>query len=192
MPKVTYTAAKGLVQETGSGFDVTSDLALTGALTVSGNATLSGASTLASTTVSTSLDLLGTGILKGQKRSTSILATGTTLTAADSGKVFFLVQAGGARTATLPALENGLNFKFIVTTAAAGNWSISTAQAADDFVGSVVAGDGNAGDSAADADTLVRFVGGTAAAGDQVELECDGTDWYIRGSMKVTGGIIFA
>jgi hypothetical protein len=43
MPKVVYTAAKGLVQEAGSGFSVTSDLALTG------GATISGALSLAST-----------------------------------------------------------------------------------------------------------------------------------------------
>ena len=185
MPKVTINDSQGLVQSSGSGLEISSESTLA-------SVTVSGASTLASATVSTLLDLQGTGFLRGQKRSTSILATGAVLTAADSGKVFFLVQAGTARTATLPALENGLTFKFIVTTAAAGNWSIATAQAADDFVGSVVTADGNAGDSAADADTAVRFVGGTAAVGDQVELECDGTDWYIRGSMKVTGGIIFA
>ena len=180
MPKVTINNSQGLVQSAGSGVEISSTVNVTGALV------------LDSTTVATSLDLQGTGILKGQKRSASILATGTTLTSADSGKVFFLVQAAGARTATLPALESGLTFKFIVTTAAAGNWSIATAQASDDFVGSIVSADGGAGDSATDSDTVVRFVGGTAAAGDQVELECDGTDWYIRGSMKVAGGILFA
>lgn len=40
MPKVVYTAAKGLVQEAGSGFDVTSDLTLTGGLTTSGAVSL--------------------------------------------------------------------------------------------------------------------------------------------------------
>ena len=40
MPKVVYTAEKGLVQETGSGFEVTSDLALTGGLTASGAVSL--------------------------------------------------------------------------------------------------------------------------------------------------------
>lgn len=180
MPKVKVNDSQGLVQESGSGLEISSSV------------NVSGATSLDSATVSTLLNLQGTGILRGQKRSTSILTTGTVLTSADSGKVFFLVQAAGPRTATLPALEAGLTFKFIVMTAAAGNWSIATAQAADDFVGSVVAADGNAGDSAVDADTVVRFVGGTAAVGDQIELECDGTDWYIRGSMKDTGGIVFA
>lgn len=175
MPKVTINDSQGLVQSAGSGFEISST------------------SALSSATVSSTLDLGGTGILKGQKRSGSILTAGTVLTAADSGKVFYLVQSiAGARTATLPALESGLTFKFILMTAAAGNWSIATAQAADDFVGSVVSADGGAGDSAADADTVVRFVSSVAAPGDQVELECDGTDWYIRGSMKVAGGIVFA
>lgn len=175
MPKVTINDSQGLVQSSGSGLAISST------------------TELSSATVSTSLNLQGTGLLYGQKKSSSILASGAVLTSADSGKVFYLVQsAAGARTATLPALEAGLNFRFILMTAAANNWSIATAQAADDFVGSVVSADGGAGDSATDSDTVVRFVSTTAAVGDQVELECDGTDWYIRGSMKVTGGIVFA
>lgn len=185
MPKVTINDSQGLVQSSGSGLEISSTSTLA-------SVSVTGAATLGSATVSTSLNLQGTASLFGQKRSSSILATTTVLTSADSGKVFYLVQAVAARTATLPALEAGLTFKFILTTAAAGNWSIATAQAADDFVGSVTAADGNAGDTAADADTVVRFVGGTASVGDQVELECDGSDWYIRGSMRVTGGIVFA
>ena len=175
MPKVTINDSQGLVQSSGSGLAISST------------------TELSSATVSTSLNLQGTGLLYGQKKSSSILTTGTVLTSADSGKVFYLVQsAAGARSATLPALEAGLNFRFILMTAAANNWSIATAQAADDFVGSVVSADGGAGDSATDSDTVVRFASTTAAVGDQVELECDGTDWYIRGSMKVAGGILFA
>lgn len=40
MPKVVYTAAKGLVQEAGAGFDIASNLALTGGLTASGAVSL--------------------------------------------------------------------------------------------------------------------------------------------------------
>jgi hypothetical protein len=182
MPKVTINDSQGLVQSTGSGLEISSS-----------SVSVPGTATLGSATVSTSLNLQGTGLLYGQKRNSSILTTGTVLTSEDSGKVFYLVQsAAGARSATLPALEAGLNFRFILMTAAANNWSIATAQAADDFVGSVVSADGGAGDSATDSDTVVRFASTTAAVGDQVELECDGTDWYIRGSMKVAGGIIFA
>jgi len=169
MPKVIINDSKGLVQESGSGVEISSSIS-----------------------VSSSLSLGGTAELSGHKRNVSTLATGTTLTAADSGKVFLLVQTGANRTATLPAVASGLTFKFIVKTASTNKWEIVQAAGTEDFVGSVVAADGDAGDSATGTDTLVRFVGNTAAAGDQIELECDGTVWYIRGSCAVTGGIVFA
>ena len=162
MPKVIINDSKGLVQESGSGVEISS-----------------------------SMNLGGAAELFGQKHSVSTLATGTTLSAADSGKVFLLVQAGADRTATLPAAAAGLNFKFILKTAAANKWEIVQAGGTQDFVGTVVDGAGSS-DSAGAADTLVRFVGGTAAAGDQIELECDGSVWYIRGSCAGAGGIIFA
>ena len=141
--------------------------------------------------ISSSLNLGGEAELFGEKRNVSTLTTGTTLTAADSGKVFLLVQAGADRTATLPTAAAGLNFKFILKTAAANKWEIVQAGGTQDFVGTVVDGAGSS-DSAGAADTLVRFVGDTAAAGDQIELECDGTVWYIRGACAAAGGIIFA
>jgi len=162
MPKVIINDSKGLVQESGSGVEISSSMNLGGAAT-----------------------------LFGQKRSVETLATGTTLSAADSGKVFLLVQVGADRTATLPAAAAGLTFKFILKTAAANKWEIVQAGGTQDFVGTVVDGAGTS-DSATAADTLVRFVGGTAVAGDQVELECDGTVWFIRGSCAAAGGIIFA
>jgi len=168
MPKVIINNSKGLVQESGSGVEISSSIS-----------------------VSSSLSLGGTAELSGHKRNVSTLATGTTLTAADSGKVFLLVQTGSPRTATLPAVASGLTFKFIVKTASTNNWEIVQAGGTQDFVGTVVDGAGTK-DSAVAADTLVRFVGNAAAAGDQIELECDGSVWYIRGSCAGAGGIIFA
>lgn len=139
--------------------------------------------------ISSAVTLAGT--LAAQRRVVSTLTTGTTLTAADSGKVFLLIQAGTARTATLPAPVSGLNFRFVLKTASTANWSIVQAAAADDFVGTVVDGAGSS-DTATSTDTLVRFVGGTAVAGDEVELVCDGTNWYTRGSCDAAGGVIFA
>jgi len=165
MPKVKITNSAGLVQSAGSG----------------------------------ELDLSGEVEIFGDKERVETLATGTTLTAADSGKVFLLVQAGANRTATLPACIAGLNFRFIVKTAAANKWEIVQSAGTEDFVGSVlsvvgaVAGaESTSGDTAGAADTLVRFVGGTAVAGDEIELVSDGTVWYIRGTCKNAGGIIFA
>jgi len=163
MPKVTINDRQGLVQSSGSGLEISS-----------------------------SVDFGGSSVLSGFKSSTGTLATGSTLSASDSGKVLLLVQAAGVRTATLPAAEAGLSFRFILSTAAAGNWSIAQAGATQDFVGSVASADGGAGDTAIATDTVVRFVGGTAVAGDTVECVSDGTVWYIRGTMSVTGGIVFA
>lgn len=157
MPKVTYSAAKGLIQEAGSG----------------------------------DFNLSGEGVLYGHKHNVSILTTGTTLTAADSGKTFLLVQAGANRTATLPAAASGLCFKFVLKTASTNKWEIVQAAATQDFVGHVLDGAGTK-DTAAASDTLVRFVGGTALAGDFFEIVCDGDDWYINGVCGAAGGIIFA
>lgn len=139
--------------------------------------------------VSSNITLLGA--LAAQKCAVSTLTTGTTLTAADSGKVFLLVQAAGARTATLPAPSSGLNFKFILKTAAAQDWTIVQAADTDDFLGTIIDGNGTA-DTATGTNTLIKFVGGTAVPGDQVELVCDGTNWYTRGTCSAAAGVVFA
>ncbi len=142
-------------------------------------------------TGSADFNLSGEGVLFGHKSRVETLATATTLTAADSGKVFLLVQAGADRTATLPAAASGLHFNFILKTAAANNWDIVQAAAAQDFVGTIVDGAVSI-DTATTTDTKVTFVGGTAVAGDQIECWSDGDDWYIRGTSDAAGGIIFA
>lgn len=142
-------------------------------------------------TGSADFNLSGEGVLFGHKDSVSVLTTGTTLTAADSGKVFLLVQAGADRTATLPAAASGLHFNFILKTASTNAWEIVQAAAAQDFVGTIVDGAGSSV-TASTSNTLVRFVGGTAVAGDQFEIWSDGDDWYIRGTSDAAGGIIFA
>lgn len=163
MPKVTISDLKGLVQSSGSGVDITS-----------------------------SVNLGGASELYGNKNNVSVLESAATLTAADSGKVFLLVQTGVNKTVTLPACETGLNLTFVLKTAAANKWEIVQAAGTQDFVGGVVCVADVAGDSAASSDTLVRFVGGAAVAGDTISLVSDGTVWYIEGSFGASGGIIFA
>ena len=91
MPKVTISDSKGLVQSSGSGVDITS-----------------------------SVDLGGAAELYGNKNSVSVLESAATLTAADSGKVFLLVQTGANKTVTLPACAAGLNLTFVLKTASTG------------------------------------------------------------------------
>jgi len=169
MPQVTYTAAKGLVQSAGSG------------LSIQGN-----------------MDLAGVGTLSGELKSVpaALAVASTTLTAADSGKVYLLTPANAAstRSVTLPTAAAGLHFRFILKSAsnnAAGHFTVVQAGATQDFVGTVLDGAGTS-DSATASDTLVKFVGVTAVGGDSVEVVSDGTLWYIRGACKTAGGIVFA
>jgi hypothetical protein len=114
------------------------------------------------------------------------LTGATTLTAEDSGKVFVLNAAAGAQI-TLPAVADaaGQNYRFIVgalfaTTA----WTVRAAS--NRIQGGVIvnstlvpAGDENTITFSASADTI----------GDFVELNCDGTNWYVFGMGTASGAI---
>jgi len=114
------------------------------------------------------------------------LTGATTLTAEDSSKVFILNAAAGAQI-TLPAVADaaGQRYRFIVgalfaTTA----WTIKAAT--NKIQGGVIvnstlvpAGDENTITFSASADTI----------GDFVELNCDGTNWYVFGMGTSAGAI---
>lgn len=108
-----------------------------------------------------------------------------TLTSADNGKTFYLNAAAGA-TITLPAVEAGLSFKFVVAaTFATTNWVIDSAEG-DNIDGSVeVAG----AVVVAAAEDQVNFVASAEALGDHVVLHSDGVQWFVHGMAALTGGI---
>jgi hypothetical protein len=109
-----------------------------------------------------------------------------TLTIADSGKTFILNGVAGAEIA-LPAVATSAGFyaKFIVGAAiAATDWTIFAATAV--IQGAVIVDSTHV--PGVDEDTI-SFVVATAVAGDYVELECDGTNWYVSGSGEATGSI---
>ena len=115
--------------------------------------------------------------------------TTNVITAAESGKTFFLDLAGGF-VSTLPAPAAGLRFTFIVKTApTTGDYTIVTngttqkvlkglAVIAADAVGDVSAGG-----------TTATFVANNALPGDRVDVICDGTIWYMVGYAQVTAGL---
>lgn len=111
----------------------------------------------------------------------------TTLTAADSGKTFYLNAAAGA-TITLPAVAAGLSFEFIVAaTFATSNWVIASAEG-DNIDGSAeVAG----AVVVAGAEDQVNLVASAEALGDTVILKSDGVQWFVRGVAALTGGMTF-
>lgn len=108
-----------------------------------------------------------------------------TLTNADNGKTFYLNAAAGA-TITLPAVEAGLYFKFVVAALfATTNWIIDSAEG-DNINGSIeVAG----AVVVAGAEDQINFVATADALGDHVVLHSDGVQWFVHGMAALTGGI---
>lgn len=120
------------------------------------------------------------------------LAAADTLTAAESGKTVFL-SASTEFAVTLPAPAAGLRYTFIVAAAPSGaSYTIVTASSANIIKGHVLSSDLNAA-SDADFETTggdtITLVDGKAVAGDRVDLECDGTNWFARCSCTVFDAI---
>lgn len=119
------------------------------------------------------------------------VATATTLTPSDCGKTIFLNLAGGFVT-TLPLPKAGYRFKFVVSTAPTGSYTIVTNGSANIIKGHILTNDVN---SATDADfevsggDTITFVLNKAVAGDLVELECDGTSWFVNAACTVFDAI---
>lgn len=113
------------------------------------------------------------------------LSTDTTLTPADSGKTFLLDATGEA--ITLPAVTEGVQYKFICdTTTATSNWTIVAATnviyGSAQVAGAVVP---------ASAENTITLVVAKFLPGDWVTLESDGTNWYVEASVVTSAGCTF-
>ena len=97
-----------------------------------------------------------------------------TLDMGDSGKVY-MVYSTVARTITLPAVQAGLKFKFIMTDTTADS-SITTNEGTALLKGAAECGDAYLTLAGT---TIVLEAAG--AVGDHLELICDGTYWYVSG-----------
>jgi len=118
-------------------------------------------------------------------KSTETLSADRTLAEADSGKVFFLDNSTG-ETITLPSLKAGLFFKFIVAdNFATDNWIIDSAEG-DNIEGTIVV---NGASVAAVAEDQINFVASAESLGDFIELECNGTKWFVSGTGASAGSI---
>ena len=109
------------------------------------------------------------------------IAAARTLTAADSGKVFGVNQAS-AYEITLPLAASagaGWNAKFVLSTVAANAVTNANNTAEDTIVGMTAGGDGGAGSSAESAVDEIVFISG-AQLGDQVELFCNGINYFAK------------
>ena len=122
-----------------------------------------------------------------------VVITTNVITAAESGKTFFLTLAGGF-TSTLPAPFIGGKFRFIVALDPTTAYIIVTNSSANIMIGGInelevdTSSDGpyiNNGDS-------LSFVAALAVVGDYVDFESDGTSWFFNGQTNVDGGITLA
>ena len=117
---------------------------------------------------------------------TQVISSATTLSGADSGKHFSLNAAAGAQI-TLPAVATsaGFNFKFTVQALFATTaWTIKAAS--NVIQGGVIVNSVNV--PGADENTIT-FSASADTVGDFVELNCDGTNWYVSGLGTSAGAI---
>jgi|TARA_Y100000310_G_C20496612_1_gene721858 hypothetical protein len=118
------------------------------------------------------------------------LSADKTLIAADSGKHFILDNATG-ETVTLPALAEGLIFRFSVGAAfATDNWVIDSAEG-DNINGIIMDMGSTVAGVPAAAEDQINFVASAETIGDWIELTCDygNSQWLVTGACTANGGI---
>ena len=114
------------------------------------------------------------------------LTGATTLTAEDSGKSFTLRAAAGAQI-TLPAVATSAGFRFRFTVGQLFATTAWTIKAASNVIqGGVIVNSVNV--PGADENTIT-FAHAADTIGDFVELNCDGTNWYVFGLGTAAGAI---
>lgn len=114
------------------------------------------------------------------------LTGATTLTAEDSGKSFTLKAATGAQI-TLPAVATSAGFRFRFTVGQLFATTAWTIKAASNVIqGGVIVNSVNV--PGADENTIT-FAHAADTIGDFVELNCDGTNWYVFGLGTASGAI---
>lgn len=114
------------------------------------------------------------------------LTGATTLTAEDSDKSFILKAAAGAQI-TLPAVATSAGFRFRFTVGQLFATTAWTIKAASNVIqGGVIVNSTNV--PGADENTIT-FSASADTIGDFVELNCDGTNWYVFGLGTAAGAI---
>lgn len=122
-----------------------------------------------------------------------VVTAANVLTAAESGKVFFLNSATEFAH-TLPAVADaaGVRYTFVVKAAPSGaDYTVVTAASENKILGNVVSSQdaGGSADSEQTGGDTISFVGAKAVVGDRVDLVCDGAFWYATGVSKVFDAI---
>ena len=112
------------------------------------------------------------------------ISVGSTLTTADSGKVFKVSGSGG--TVTLPAPTEGWNAKFITTGAMDTANTVIAGGTADKMEGSLIVAGAVVDVDAAD---QINFVHGSSNLGDFIDVWSDGSNYYVFGNALSSGAL---
>lgn len=126
------------------------------------------------------------GVQQGQGFANTVTGA-TTLTSANNGQVIVMDAAAGA-TITLPALADGLHFKFVVgSTFATTNWIVASAEG-DNITGNIIV---NGAAVPAAAEDQINFVATAETVGDFVEIFADSgnSQWIVWGIGNGVGSI---
>ena len=132
---------------------------------------------------------------KGHKAAVETLsAVGTvaaptkTLTAADSGLTMFCDISANSVVIQLPTPAAGLHYKIILSTAsdneATFDLLIHTGSNSVDMGGNIMINGAVVEITNATSALAIDSSGGEATVGDYLIFDCDGTDWYVQGSVR--------
>lgn len=111
------------------------------------------------------------------------------LTAAQSGMNIFLNASAGFAI-TLPAVANGLRYRFTTAAAFATTpFTVITPASANILQGEAIV---NAAKVACASKNTITFVETAETVGDFIEVWSDGTSWFVFGCAATTGAITFA
>lgn len=125
-------------------------------------------------------------------KQTEVVAATNVITAAESGKVFFLNSATEFAS-TLPAPAAGLEFTFIVSAAPSGaSYTVATEGGCQILAGHVLTS--GFADSGSDVETAatgttITFVDGVSVVGDRAHVISDGSSWFASCITAVEAGI---
>ena len=123
---------------------------------------------------------------------TEVVTATNVITAAESGKTFFLNSATEFAS-TLPAPAAGVKFEFVVTAAPSGaSYTVATEGGCQILAGHVLTS--GFADSGSDVETTatgttLTFVDGVSVVGDKATFISDGTSWFVSAICAVEAGI---
>jgi hypothetical protein len=136
---------------------------------------------------------VGRAAFNSSRKRVEAISADKTILSAEAGELYLIDHnAASALTITLPAMQDGAYFKFIVKTKLAADGTIvlkSSEATAGDFAGGVVeqvldAADGAVSYQLAGAHHTLTL-NDDVNIGSNIECVCDGSKWYITGTVLV-------